>query len=105
MSPSLRGVQMYRVMWLYAALHGFAGAGQGAAQYRWPAHWRLALGQLACVTPTLLPASPPEVSAARLKAELSERLIRPAPRPAGAAALKARSAYTPLASAPALAGM
>ena len=85
---SLLATQMYRVVWLYAALHGFAGAGQTAEEYRWPSEWRLALGQIACVSLTLGPSGLPEDRAARLEAELSPRLVR----------------LGSLASAPALAG-
>ena len=85
---SLLTVQMYRVVWLYAALHGFAGAGQTAEKYRWPVEWRLALGQIACVSLALGPSGLLEDRATRLEAELSPRLVR-----LGA-----------LASAPALAG-
>ena len=67
---------MYRIVWLYAALHGFAGACQTSGEYRWPVEWRLALGQLACVSLTLGPSGLPEDRAARLEAELGQRLLR-----------------------------
>ena len=72
--------QMYRLLWLYSAVHGFAAVrGPADPTGPWPEAWRLALGRIATGTPPLVPAGPPEAVLARLEAELGERLRRLGP--------------------------
>ena len=72
--------QLYRLVWLYSAVHGFAVVRSPAGQVRaWPESWRLALGRIAMSTPPLAPAGPPEAVLARLEAELGERLLHLGP--------------------------
>ena len=70
-------VQLYRLVWLYSAVHGLAAVCSPADHASsWPEVWRLALGRIAAATPPLLPRGPPEAATARLDAELGERLLR-----------------------------
>jgi hypothetical protein len=76
----VRSTQLYRLVWLYSAVHGFAAVRSPADRTGpWPESWRLALGRIAVSTPPLAPAGPPEAVLARLEAELGERLLRLGP--------------------------
>ena len=78
--------QLYRLVWLYSAVHGFAAVrGPPDRAQLWPESWRLALGRIAAVTPPLQPPRSPEASLARLEAELGERLLRLGPLGTGPA--------------------
>jgi len=84
-------VQLYRLVWLYSAVHGFAAVRSPANHSApWPEAWRLALGRIAAATPPLLPRRPPEATSARLDAELGERLLRLGPLGMGTALAGAR---------------
>ena len=84
-------MQLYRLVWLYSAVHGFAAVRSPAKHTGpWPEAWHLALGRIAAATPPLLPRGPPEATSARIDAELGERLLRLGPLGTGTALAGAR---------------
>ena len=86
LTTPLHYVQLYRLVWLHSAVHGFAVVRSPSNPAGpWPEAWRLALGRIAAATPLLLPQGPPEASLARLDAELGERLLRLGPLGTGTA--------------------
>lgn len=44
-------LQMFRLLWLYAALYDLTGIGARGPNYPFPEAWRLGLGQIALASP------------------------------------------------------
>ena len=62
----LVALQMFRLLWLYAALYDLTGIGARGPKYPFPEAWRLGLGQIALASPFAVVGGGSETTGNRL---------------------------------------